>query len=347
MSEIEKISIIVPAYNVEEYITKCINSILNQTYKNIEIIIINDGSTDRTLDIVKELQKYNECIKVINQDNSGAGVSRNNGIKNANGEFIMFVDADDWIDKKMLERYITIENETGADLITSSYIEENYYKNKYLNSSIRNVERIFLSDERKTKNLYIKMFLKELVVAPHRILYKKDLITKYNIVFPDIRRSQDIVFNYNYYEHINSIYVDDNIYYHYRIDESNYVQKIKKEYIETLKMLYNDICQKLKDWETINTEEDLKNFNNKFLVMVGYYIEARVIEKEKYSIIFDDDTIHKIIINSKPLDMYHKILKYSICNRNKILISLIINIKLYVKKHFRVIFQKIRKIKKY
>ena len=97
-----KFSIIVPAYNIEEYIEKCIDSIKNQTYKNYEIIIINDGSTDNTKEI---LNKYNKDAKItiINQSNKGLSESRNIGVKNATGDYILFADGDDFIDKKLLE----------------------------------------------------------------------------------------------------------------------------------------------------------------------------------------------------------------------------------------------------
>ena len=97
-----KFSIIVPVYNVEKYIKKCINSILNQTYKNYEIIIINDGSTDKSKKIL-ESYKNIDNIKIINQTNKGLSVARNIGIKNASGDYLLFVDSDDYIDNDLLE----------------------------------------------------------------------------------------------------------------------------------------------------------------------------------------------------------------------------------------------------
>lgn len=97
-----KFSIIVPVYNVEKYLKKCINSILNQTYKNFEIIIINDGSTDKSKKIL-ETYKDNSNIKIINQSNKGLSVSRNVGIKNSTGDYLLFVDSDDYIENNLLE----------------------------------------------------------------------------------------------------------------------------------------------------------------------------------------------------------------------------------------------------
>ena len=98
-----KVSIIVPAYNAEKNIEQCINSIENQTYKDIEIIIINDGSKDNTQKISENLKKIYKNIIVVNQENKGVSQSRNTGIDKATGEYIMFVDSDDFIEKNMIE----------------------------------------------------------------------------------------------------------------------------------------------------------------------------------------------------------------------------------------------------
>ena len=95
-----KVSIIVPAYNASNYIEKCIDSLLNQTLKDIEIIIVNDGSTD---DTAEKLSKYEDEIKVITQKNVGVASARNKGLSVANGEYIAYVDSDDWIDSNMFE----------------------------------------------------------------------------------------------------------------------------------------------------------------------------------------------------------------------------------------------------
>ena len=95
-----KVSVVVSVYNGEKYIEKCIKSILRQSYKNIELIVVNDGSIDKTKKI---LDKYKESIVVINKNNTGVSDSRNRGIDKATGEYIMFCDADDWLDKKAVE----------------------------------------------------------------------------------------------------------------------------------------------------------------------------------------------------------------------------------------------------
>ncbi len=92
-----KFSIIIPVYNVEEYLAECIDSILSQDYNNIQILCINDGSTDNSLKLLEKYAKKDRRIKIFSQKNQGQGIARNVGIKNATGDYIMFIDPDDWI----------------------------------------------------------------------------------------------------------------------------------------------------------------------------------------------------------------------------------------------------------
>ena len=115
-----KVSVIVPVYNVEKYLEQCLNSIINQTYKNIEIIIVNDGSTDNSLDIIERFRNKNKnkSIKVISQENKGISEARNTGLKNAVGEFILFVDSDDYLELNCIARSVeTIINDRSEIVI--------------------------------------------------------------------------------------------------------------------------------------------------------------------------------------------------------------------------------------
>lgn len=98
------ISIIVPVYNTEQYLSKCLDSLINQTYKNIEIICVNDGSTDNSADILNEYDKKDKRVRMISQKNCGLSATRNTGLKNCCGEYVMFLDSDDWIDFDTCEK---------------------------------------------------------------------------------------------------------------------------------------------------------------------------------------------------------------------------------------------------
>ena len=121
-----KISIIIPVYNTEKYLKKCLDSIINQTLKSLEIICIDDCSTDNCLHILKEYQLKDNRIKIIEQkENKGQGVARNLGLNIAEGKYIMFLDPDDWLELNALEILYKKSKETNADIIHFNYIEEN------------------------------------------------------------------------------------------------------------------------------------------------------------------------------------------------------------------------------
>ena len=119
MEENNKVSIIIPAYNVEKYIKKCIESICNQTYRNIEIIIIDDGSTDNTAKIVDRYSHYDNRIKIIHKENKGVSAARNIGIEVSKGEYLVFVDADDYLASDYIEYMVSLAQRSNADFCLS------------------------------------------------------------------------------------------------------------------------------------------------------------------------------------------------------------------------------------
>ncbi|MFP7470623.1 glycosyltransferase family A protein [Niallia taxi] len=119
------ISIIIPVYNVEAYITRCLDSLKNQTYKHIEIVVINDGSTDNSLSIVEEIGKTENRIRIYNKENGGQASARNLGISIARGEYFMFVDSDDYLDNNAVQACVEIVNSQQCDLIVFDYYKVN------------------------------------------------------------------------------------------------------------------------------------------------------------------------------------------------------------------------------
>ena len=117
----EKISVIVPIYKTEQFLSKCIDSIINQTYKNLEIILVDDGSPDNCPKICDEYAKRDNRIKVIHKENGGLSSARNAGIEIATGDFSAFVDSDDWIDSDMYESLVKLSDEYNADIAECGY----------------------------------------------------------------------------------------------------------------------------------------------------------------------------------------------------------------------------------
>ena len=116
------ISVIVPIYNNAKYLPKCLDSLLAQTYRDLEIILVNDGSTDGTFQICEAYRQKDSRIKVISQPNSGCSAARNRGIEMASGTYISFVDGDDWVEDNYFERLVSVHEETGSDVTITNFV---------------------------------------------------------------------------------------------------------------------------------------------------------------------------------------------------------------------------------
>ena len=217
-----KISVIVPIYNNAKYLKKCIDSIIYQTYKNLEIILVNDGSTDSSGKIADEYQKKDNRIKVIHQKNAGVSIARNVGLKNATGNFIGFVDSDDWIEKNMFEMLLESIIKYNVDISICNLSFEN--ENGIIIKSYDEKEGI-LSYEEYIKNIYYSPCIQGYTCNK---LYKTSLIKENNIQFDKtIFVLEDDLFNfeilYKNKKQVKSFFLNQKL-YHY-IDHNTNVSK--------------------------------------------------------------------------------------------------------------------------
>ena len=199
------ISIIVPVYNCEEYIEKCIDSILHQTYQNFEVIVINDGSKDNTLEKLKKYINKNK-ITIISIENNGVSNARNLGIKNSKGDYICFIDSDDWVEKEYLECFV--RNITDKkELIIQDILQNGKPKYNYKLESIN-----LFSD---TETLFTKC--NPLANgAPYSKLFNLNIINSHNILFDtNLSYGEDLVFLITYLKHIEMIKYLSYSNYHY------------------------------------------------------------------------------------------------------------------------------------
>ena len=139
------ISIIIPVYNTKEYLTQCVESIIDQTYKDIEIICVDDGSTDGSKEILEKYAKYDNRIKIISQENHGESYARNVGLSNAKGDYIAFCDCDDWIDNNMYETLIQEMQNDDLDIVAAGWYKDNLIDGKWISTKIEN-EKNVMSD---------------------------------------------------------------------------------------------------------------------------------------------------------------------------------------------------------
>ena len=209
LSNIGKISVIIPIYNVEAYLPQCLDSIINQTLKNLEIICINDGSTDGSLKIAEKYAEKDKRIIIINQQNQGLPNARNSGLKIATGEYIMFIDSDDWIDTDYIEKMYFSAIENNADMVKSGY--KHYFHDKVTDDLIN--KKI---NNRYTKKQLLQPYENNIVVWA--TLYEKDFLIKNNILYfdNDILKHEDILYTLKSTILANKIAPVIDTYYNYR-----------------------------------------------------------------------------------------------------------------------------------
>jgi len=203
-----KISVVVPIYNAEKYIEKCIESIINQTYKKIEILLINDGSTDNSKSICEMYAKKDNRIKILNQKNGGVSKARKNGIKHSNGQYITFVDADDYIDKEMYEIMIKKIESEKCDIVECGYIFVD------VNSNIINEKKPkfeLLHGNEACLNAYLKANNCETFLWNK--IYKKSLFD--NLILDEYSFSEDYLWNIYLFSRCYSKCTINNSLYYY------------------------------------------------------------------------------------------------------------------------------------
>lgn len=208
------LSIIIPVYNKGNYLAKCLTSIIDQSYKNLEVILINDGSTDNSEEIAQRYQIIDQRIKVYTFPNSGVSAARNRGIAMAQGEFILFIDADDWIEADYLQRVMHHTEQENADIYIWGITKETENGQYSLTPSLNGI---------LTQEEFLKAFVKEQYKTQRGLygyisnkLLRREIIQKNNICFNQtIKQLEDYDFFLSYYDHAQTVCLFSETGYHY------------------------------------------------------------------------------------------------------------------------------------
>lgn len=214
-----KVSVVVPAFNVEKYIGKCIESLLNQTLSEIEIIVVNDNSTDSTLQILTEFAKKDSRVKILdNKVNIGVSAARNLGIKSAKGEYIGFVDSDDWVAVDYYEKLYNAAKRFNSDVAATNFVRcGKFNKSKRLNYSR---EELFLDADSKIRKAFIPKFN-----YVWNKIYKRDALLDLNIYFPEGKIFEDIAWLVKIIYNLNGFVTVPDTWYFYRRSNGSIVTK--------------------------------------------------------------------------------------------------------------------------
>ena len=223
-----KVSIIVPIYNSAKYLVKCLDSIVNQTYQNLEIILVNDGSTDNSIDIIKNYQEKNNNIMVYNIENHGQGYARNLGIKNSHGDYVMFIDSDDYVDVDIVQKLV--DNIMDSDVIVCDMYE------------VRNGKKIYHQNYHVFGNDQISFMLSQ--PGPVAKLYKRGILEKAlfmeNVYYEDLAFTPIVALN------VHKIsYLQEAKYYYIIHDNSTMQSKVYNPKMDSIFKVINYLKEKL------------------------------------------------------------------------------------------------------
>ncbi len=214
-----KVSVLVPCYNVEKYLPECLGSIVNQTLRDIEIICINDGSTDSTLDIIKSYAEQDKRIVIIDKPNEGYGKSMNRGLDAATGEYIAIVESDDWVDTNMFETLVKLADTNKVDVVKSNFYEyttENGKKNLKVNIvPAWDCGRV-INPRRETGVFWMPPSI-------WAAIYRRNFLKKYDIRFLETPGAsyQDTGFNFKVWAMAERAFLTSDAFLHYRCDNAN------------------------------------------------------------------------------------------------------------------------------
>lgn len=329
----KKVSLIIPVYNGEQYLERCINSAIKQTYKNIEIICINDGSTDRSVEILK---KYDKSLIIIDSKNQGVSATRNKGMEIATGEYMAFLDCDDYLDEKCIENLVELMEKQKSDIVITSIkkvseaenkiIEKFNYKNE--NITLRELAQNFFEYD---KNSGLKVVWNK--------LYKKDLIK--DIYFDkEYKIGEDFIFNLQVLERCERITFIEDSYYNYIVNPNSVTNKTKMSYNEfyeiekiinyrkKLEQLYMRIGVTEEQIHKFYLEQDYRTFTKTILNILSENSPYKNFKEKKNAIkkILNYDQFKETIIENSTNNKYKKIIRMLLKINNVTIILVIFSL---------------------
>ena len=308
----DKISIVVPIYNTEKYLDECIESIVNQTYKNLEIILIDDGSKDKSPQMCDEWAKKDNRIKIIHKSNEGAGASRNRGIAVATGKFIYFVDSDDYIDPTLVEKCLNAISKSSSAMVMFGTTNINEC-GEIINKQIHYTKKyIFENDEIQKELLPELLFSKNSKLQDIRIytcmanFYSLDIIKKTNWKFKSEKEylSEDLFSIISLIPYITKFVIIDEPLYYYRHGHESLSSSSRLNDYAMIKKFYKQ-CIELCEKYNFNSNVQ-KCMSEPYLSFTITCLKSKIRQKkpftEKYkeiNAILKDELLHKLLNERK------------------------------------------------
>lgn len=253
------ISIIMPVYNVEKYISRAIESVLNQSFDDFEFLIVVDGSPDNSEEISMRYAKKDSRIKVLVKENGGVSSARNYGLNKARGQYIYFIDSDDWVAPSLLEENLELLKYKDSDLVVFGFfnIKDNVNRSEF-----------FVEDQLIVKEQDFSLTKKQLKLLGYtwNKIYKKDIIEKNNLKFNEkMPLWEDCVFNFEYLQCANSYVISSKCHYFYNIYEGSASHKSYPDYSAYMDTYENAVMSFINKYQPVNYQESLVAIYSLFL----------------------------------------------------------------------------------
>lgn len=290
------VSFVVPVYNGELYIKRCLDSICRQTYKNIEVLVVDDGSADYTLDIIKSCAISDKRIKYFSKKNSGAAAARNLALRKMRGEYVFFVDADDWVDSKMTEYNLQLMKQHNADLVINDF-----YYNRTDSETLSETFCIadgYLKPDVLRRTLIVSDNMNSQCIS----MYSSKIINENNISFPeDIKYGEDNIFNLSYADKIEKVFYTKKAFYHYEIHKESGCRKLHMDQLAMYEKQFEIKKRYASKWQVRDeiSNEDL-------LQLIGTHLAAFTLMAQKQKNYTEYKAWMKDVYNTTPFKHLHQ-----------------------------------------
>ena len=331
------LSVIIPVYNAVKYLEKSVKSVQSQTLKNIEIILVDDGSRDGSSELCDRLAADDERIRVIHQKNSGASAARNTGIEAAQGIYITFVDADDSIDSDIYSKCCRLLQETQADCVKFGVREEYYdQEDTLIHTRKCSCEDGIYEGRKAISSIVCILEQKPLFGYTCNIIYKKDYIVENRVHFnPKLKVNEDFDFNLSYFKHVDKLVCVHDCAYHYAKRNQNSLSSQSGNYSYANHMLkIKGLLQMLEESDNC-TEENLRSV----FWLYTRFVYASLAQGESFGVIHKDGLFLRFReVNFSNCSLKQRVMTQVLKTGNSVLILTFAKSMKFLKTHLPVIF---------
>lgn len=299
-------SIIIPVYNAEKYLCRCIESVLNQNYRNFELILVNDGSTDKSGDICLKYRRKDTRVIVIQKNNAGVSAARNDGVKLAQGDYIGFVDADDTIMQECLEQMNIVLQEYKYDCVCFG-INKIFQKGDITIRTVQDTHsKMLLKNGEQVKKNIIGLFPNMAIASVCNKIYKKSCIKGH--LFIEMKTGEDFLFNLEVLEQMKSYAIVEKCFYNYyrNVNENTRSNSYTIQYIIDIENVYCAAMQLFENWKIKDKRYDMI-LND---IMYGMFHNVlSTLNRKEYKAALKNQYVRKAILKSQCYSVKERIYK--------------------------------------